>query len=257
MTTTENTDRIEASKLVAALESAYSVIRTNHPELPQHMVFVIGQGLTARGLKWGHHIHDAWMPAQPIEIRRVAGARVAMRTAHKGPRYTELFISGERLAEGAVLTLQTLLHECAHALGYANSVAHMGSNGRHLKAFVGLAEILGLEYAHEVADPQLGYSAVTLRPETIEKYRDVIDALAGEITVYLDTLKRFGIGLAGGATRGTDGTTQIIRAPRVDKRDHNNVKLECACGTKIRLSRKNAETARILCEDCGEHFTDR
>ncbi len=245
---------INASRIIAALEATYAAIRANHPELPEHMVMVTGTGLDARGLKWGHHRADAWVVASPVETRRVAGNNVQVRIAHQGPRWTEMFISGERLAEGAVLTMQTVLHECAHALGYAKNVQHMGNGGRHLKAFVGLAQEMGLEYTHETADPSIGYSAVTIRQDTREKYAEVIAALAAEITVYLDTLKRFGIVLAGSPTKGTDGTTQVIRAPRVDKRDHNYVKLTCACGDTIRASRKVAAKANIVCEECGEHF---
>lgn len=262
MNTTQTTEAPETtglalSRVVAALEATYTAIRANHPELPQHMAIVTGTGLSARGLTWGHHRADAWMPLQPTQVRRVAGGRVTIRIAHQGPRITEMFISGERLAEGAVLTVQTMLHECAHALGTARHIDHVAAGGRHTKPFVALANEMGLEYTHPKADPQLGFSAVTLRTETTEKYADVIAALGAEITVYLDTLKRFGISLAGSATKGVDGTTQVVRAPRVDKRDHNNIKLQCGCGTKIRASRKVAEQMNISCDECGEHFTER
>jgi hypothetical protein len=222
------------------------------------MAMITGTGLTARGLTWGHHRADAWMPQTPVTVRRVVGQRVSVRIPDpKTPRVTEMFISGERLAEGALLTFQTMLHECAHALGYATEVEHVGNGGRHTKAFVGLAQTMGLEYTHEKADPTLGFSAVTIRDDTREKYADAITALGVEITAYLDTLKRFGILLAGLGTRGTDGTTQVIRAPRVDKRDHNYVKLTCSCGFTVRASRKLAALDVIVCEDCGEHFTER
>lgn len=258
MTTTQtpNTETMSLSRIIAALENAYAAVRANHPELPPTMAIVTGTGLTARGLKWGHHMADAWKPAAEVETRRVAGSRVQVRIERKEGRWTEMFISGERLAEGATLTFQTLLHESTHALGYATDTPHMGANGRHLKAFVELAEIMGLEYTHETADPQLGYSAVTLRQDTKEKYADVIAAIGAEIKLYLDTLKRFGIQLGGSPMRGTDGTTQVIRAPRVDKRDHNNTKMTCGCGHIIRASRKVIEAASIRCEDCGELFAE-
>lgn len=250
MTTTQT------SKLVAALEAAYVTIRTNHPELPENMAFVVGTGLSARGLTWGHHRPDAWVPQQPVQIRRVAGSRVAVRIAHNGPRVTELFISGERLAEGAKLTFQTLLHECAHALGHARGVEHCSRTGWHSKdGFLPLAAEMGLEYTHPKAMPGIGFSAVTLREDTIEKYAEAIATLAGEINVYLDTLRRLGIVLQG--VGGTEGKTQIIRAPRVDKRDHNNIKATCGCGHIVRMSRKVFNAARIRCEDCGELFDER
>lgn len=260
MTTTQtadnNTTGIALSRVIAALEGAYQTIRTNHPELPASMAIVTGTGLDARGLRWGHHRADAWMPQMPIQTGNVGGSRVRFRIVPK-VRQTEIFISGERLAEGAKLTLQTLLHECAHALGYARQIDHVAPGGRHKREFLALANEMGLEYAHGKADKTLGFSAVTLTEETTEKYADTIAALGAEIVAYLDTLKRFGIVLAGSPTKGTDGTTQIVRAPRKDKRDHNNIKLTCDCGHIVRASRKVAEMASIRCDDCGELFTER
>lgn len=243
------------SQLVAALEAAYVTIRTNHPELPENMAFVVGTGLSARGLVWGHHRPDAWVPQQPVQTMQVAGSRVQVRIAHTGPRVTELFISGERLAEGAKLTFQTLLHECAHALGHARNLDHCSRTGWHSKeGFLPLAAEMGLEYIHGKAMPGIGFSAVTLREDTTEKYGEAIAALAAEINVYLDTLKRLGIVLQGNG--GTEGKTQIVRAPRVDKRDHNNIKATCGCGHIVRMSRKVFEATTIRCDTCGDEFAE-
>jgi len=48
MTTTPSVDRAAASRLVAALEHAWSAIRRNHPDVPQ-VVIVVGSGSNPRG----------------------------------------------------------------------------------------------------------------------------------------------------------------------------------------------------------------
>lgn len=235
--------------VVAALGEAYEAIRVNHPELPEHVMFVTGTGMDGRGLRWGHFLSNGWVAAPQRELRRVAGGRVTVRIA-TGARVHEVFVSGERLAEGATLTFQTLLHESVHALADTRGVKDC-NNGRHLREFKDLAESMGLEYTHGAAHKSLGYSQVTLTSEARQAYAGVIERLATAIVTYLDTFKRLGMTIA--ANGGTEGRTSVVkRAPQ--GKDRNYLACECGCGHKLRMSRSMVERQIVRCDDCGELF---
>jgi hypothetical protein len=108
MTTTPSVDRAAASRLVAALEHAWSAIRRHHPDVPQ-VVIVIGSGSDPRGkrLNLGHFAAGRWQLTSP-------------GTPTDRP---EVLVSGEGLQRGPVDVLGTLLHEAAHGLAYAASSA--------------------------------------------------------------------------------------------------------------------------------------
>src|SRR5687767_7392244 len=110
-TTTQTVSTSEAgARITAALGRAYDAIRADHADLPEHVMFITGSGFDGRGLRWGHFRGDLWAARPVIESRRVAGGWVQARI-EGGQRAHEVFIGGERLAEGAMLTFQTLLHE--------------------------------------------------------------------------------------------------------------------------------------------------
>jgi hypothetical protein len=55
MTTTPSADRAAASRLVAALEHAWTAIRTHHPDVPQVVIVVAsGSDPSSRRLNLGH-----------------------------------------------------------------------------------------------------------------------------------------------------------------------------------------------------------
>lgn len=258
--TTTPTAAATGSALVSALEDVYNAIRANHPELPEHVIIVTGSGLTARGAKWGHFGTDRWARTAPVETVNVAGLRQRRRILSTG-RIPEMFVAGERLECGAELTVQTMLHECAHALADARGVKDCAASGRHTKVFRQLAEEMGLTYPHTKACPQLGYSAVVLTDDARARYAGVIEALAQRITAHLDTLRRLGLMPAtpgpGGASGAPDNGhgTGAIKAPRKGP-DRNYIKLVCDC-TKpvvIRMAPKVAQAAQVRCEDCGALF---
>src|SRR5690625_1180037 len=156
------------SQVVAALEELWSAVRRHHAELPP-VVMVTGTGIT----KWGHTGVERWDVGEDG-----IGAEGRVRSAERGA-LTEIMIAGERLACGATLTAQTMLHEGAHVLAHLRGVKDTSRQNRyHNRRFVRLAEELGLEWpAGQEPDASIGFSDVRIRPETVERYRPQIEAL--------------------------------------------------------------------------------
>ena len=99
-----------ASLLLAALEHAWTTIRTRHPDVPD-VVLVIASGSEGKRLNLGHFAPHRW---------QVNGA----------DRH-EVLVSGEGLQRGPIEVLGTLLHEAAHGLAYASKVSDTSRQGRH------------------------------------------------------------------------------------------------------------------------------
>jgi hypothetical protein len=67
--------------------------------------------------------------------------------------------------------MQTLIHEAAHSLAGARGIKDTSNRARyHNRAFVKLAEELGLEGPASSAGPTLGYSDCTITQKTVESY---------------------------------------------------------------------------------------
>lgn len=135
------------------LNRAWEALQRNNPDIP-HVMIVTGRRRhkTENAIR-GQHCADSW---------HVDG--------HDG-RQAEVWISGERLSEGATAVMQTLIHEAAHALAAARGVKDTSNRGRyHNRDFVKLAEELGLEGPSASGGPHLGYSDCTITKKTTEVY---------------------------------------------------------------------------------------
>ena len=115
MTAVEPADRAAACRLVAALEHAWTAIRSHHPQIPQ-VVMVVASGSDSRGrrLNLGHSAAGRWQLISP-------GAPTDR---------PEVLVSGEGLQRGPVDVLGTLLHEAAHGLAYARKISDTSRQGR-------------------------------------------------------------------------------------------------------------------------------
>jgi hypothetical protein len=101
MTATAPADPAAASRLVAALEHAWTGIRRHHPEVPQVVIVVAsGSDPRSRRLNLGHFAAGRWQLTSPDQPSDRA----------------EVLVSGEGLQRGSVDVLGTLLHEAAHGL---------------------------------------------------------------------------------------------------------------------------------------------
>lgn len=250
MATQKTTKKQTGSEIVKALEALWTSIRKRHPELPD-VVIITGSAIS-NGMAWAHFWRERW------EDRSDATKR------------PEMFISGERLACGAELTLQSMIHEAAHALACVREEQDTSRQGRyHNKTFVRMAEELGLEYPHETPDSTIGFSAVTLKDETKIMYKVEVERLDAAIKVYLND--PYLVGLATGTTGiGTNGTVTVTTGNgndgthRIAKRgtfkpttpSRNNVKYVCDCDKPrvMRMAPSTFEVASVICAECEQAF---
>lgn len=237
------------SAVVRALESVWSKIRERHPELPE-VVIITGSGLNLAGLKWGHFWDDAWTNGR---------FRVSTDGVVERDRKPEVFVSGERLGVGAVETVQTMLHEAAHALGAIRRAKTTSRQNRyHNGRFLEIAREVGLDYPHGSPDKVLGYSAVEITDAARETYADVIAELQEAITVTMELPGWIKAAVTtGGGRDGGDGMVGGPRRRRTAEPSRNNVKATCACEPAriIRLSQAVLDGAAITCGACDAPFT--
>jgi hypothetical protein len=234
------------SAVVKLLERVHERIRQNHPEVPA-VVIVTGAGIGVFGGKWGHFRPQGW---------------TAKDEADKATHIHEMFMAGETLAKGSRQVLQTMLHESAHALAEHRGAQDTSRQGRwHNKVFLATAQELGLEYRKDKANPQIGYSEVVLKDETVEEYRDLLDALDAEIHLMVRLPGWLG-GSSGKDGDDEDGESNggenMGKAPKTGdpKPNTNNIKCVCDCEEPniIRMSRKVLAQGVVRCDECEGLF---
>jgi hypothetical protein len=214
MSATPSVDRAAASRLVAALEHAWTAIRTYHPEVPEVVIVVAsGSDPRSRRLNLGHFAAGRW------------------QLTDQGTDRAEVLVSGEGLQRGPVDVLGTLLHEAAHGLAYARKVSDTSRQGRyHNRRYAALAEELGLDVAH--LQP-IGWSATSVSELTAARYVEVLAELAAALVLWRRTEQA--------STAGPG-------------RSRNALACSCACGRRIRVARSVLELAPILCGGCAQPF---
>lgn len=240
MTTKRNDNT--GSAVVKALEAVWTDLRKRHPDLPD-VVIITGSGLTGGPSRWGHFWADRW---------NVEGAAVEPIEG-KPERRAEMFVAGERLACGAEATLQTMLHEGAHALAEVRGIQDTSRQGRwHNQRFLDLAREVGLDYPDERASKTIGWSAVVLTDETREHYAPLIKKLDAAIVAHLNMPTLLGLGL------GTDGENAPKTKTKTGTPGRQNPRLTCGCDKPriIRVSRATVEQGPILCGVCKEAFSE-
>jgi hypothetical protein len=121
-----------ASRLVAALEHAWTTIRRHYPEVPEVVIVVASGGdRRSRRLNLGHFAAGRWQLTDQATDR------------------LEVLVSGEGLQRGPVDVLGTLLHEAAHGLAHTRKVSDTSRQGRyHSRRYATLAQELGLDVTH-------------------------------------------------------------------------------------------------------------
>lgn len=248
-TPTQTIHETTGSAVVQLLEKVWTRIRADHQELPD-VVIVTGTGMIGPA-RWGHFRPNGWQT-------RAEGEGAATNLA-----LGEMFMAGETLAKGARQVLQTMLHEAAHTLAQVRGLKDTSRQNRwHNKTFRTLAEELGLEHKRDNADPQHGFSFVTLTEATEAKYADLLDDLDREIRLVVD-LPWF---LRDQETQGNgktedEGGEYIHGGRRKPKAggtaQSGNLKATCGCPDPliIRLSRKVLELAVVRCDECEQLFT--
>ena len=168
-------DRAAASRLIAALEHAWTAIRSQHPNVPQVVIVVAsGSDPRSRRLNLGHFAAGRWqLTDQPTDR-------------------PEVLVSGEGLRRGPVDVLGTLLHEAAHGLAHARKVSDTSRQGRyHNRRYATLAGELGLEVA---SIQPIGWSATTVPDATADTYAGQLEDLAAALVLWRRQEHRTGAG---------------------------------------------------------------
>jgi hypothetical protein len=160
-----------ASLLVAALEHAWTAIRTRDPQVPE-AVLVVASGSEGKRLNWGHFAPHRW---------QVGGA----------DRH-EVLVGGEGLQRGPTEVLGTLLHEAAHGLAQARSVQDTSRQGRyHNRRYAALAHELGLAVT---SVKPIGWSATTVPEPTAAAYAGQLEELQAALVLWRRQEHRIGSG---------------------------------------------------------------
>jgi hypothetical protein len=207
-------DRAAASRLVAALEHAWTAIRSHHPDVPQVVIVVAsGSDPRSRRLNLGHFAAARWQLTDQATDR------------------AEVLVSGEGLQRGPVDVLGTLLHEAAHGLAHARTISDTSRQGRyHNRRYATLAGELGLDVAH--VQP-IGWTATSVPESTASRYVEVLAELAAALVLWRRA-------------------EQV--SPAGPGRSRNALACSCACGRRIRVARSVLELAPILCGGCAQPF---
>jgi hypothetical protein len=159
--TRKRQDIYTTAQLVAALESAWTAIRTNHKEVPA-VVIIVGSGTASKQAKYGHFAPIRWQ--------------------HGEQRLAEVLISGEGLQRPVEEVFTTLLHEATHSLAHTREIKDTSRQGRwHNQKFAELAKELGLD---TTKDDRIGWSLCTLRTETATTYKSVLAELKSALIAY-------------------------------------------------------------------------
>jgi len=139
--------------IVTVLNRAWSAIQRNTCDVPAVMIVTGRRRHKSENTTRGSHCADTW------------------HADGHDAKLAEVWISGERLAEGGTAVMQTLIHEAAHALAKAREIKDTSNRGRyHNREFVKLAEELGLEGPDSSGGPTLGYSDCQITRKTTESY---------------------------------------------------------------------------------------
>ena len=159
-----------AGPIVTQLESIYSRLCAEHPDLPTDVVIIIGDGTERTGVKYGHADNGSLWTHKPTPRSKAR------------PAY-EILISAQALAVGAGQAFQTLVHETVHLYCRAKDIRETTRQGRwHNRRFVEAAELFGMHYPHDGPSPKNGYSAVEPTPELAKAYRAETKELEKVIT---------------------------------------------------------------------------
>ncbi|HVK25208.1 MAG TPA: hypothetical protein VM677_27950 [Actinokineospora sp.] len=232
------------SRIVAAIEAAWTVIRECNPDVPE-VVVVTGSGFAQRGGdRWAHFWAERW----------------TVDTETEAPRVPELFVAGELLGLPGARIMQTLLHEAAHGLARIRGIQDTNVNGRHNLKFVELATELGDEWPDgKTPHKTHGFSAVEITEAAKVNYATVIAELETARLAHLRDITIAATGGAGGTGDDGDDDGETIKRGRGSRGGRTGSKRPnavCACVTPDPFPISPGRLARrpILCGDCGSEF---
>lgn len=209
------TNKQPVKDLQAPLKELHKLFNKANEELyggslPNVVITIQSKGKT-NSLGW-FTINPAWVVGDDSELH-------------------EINMSSESLKREFNEIAKTLLHEMVHLHCHVNEIKDVSRNYTyHNKRFKEQSELHGLKYKYDAPDPKIGYSAMQLTLETIEK----IDTWGIDKEVFQLARKEFG-----------------NVAP---KKKSNVIKWHCPkCGDIVRSSKP---TVKIICANDNDGTTE-
>lgn len=265
--------RVSHGSLIQALEGFWLAVRERVPELPI-VTFTIGNGSDARhpgSVRWGHFGRDRWHAGRRKDraphslAARLTGIAEGLGV-NVDPMFHEVFLAGERLADGPEGVAATILHEAAHALAAARGIAEVSRDGRyHNRRFQALAEELGLTV---LPQPPIGLAHTEWTPELSARYAPQLLAIRNAITGWRITEAEGSAPIEPpGRDPEADGEDQE-EAPGVDAypttkgsrvvRTRRSGRVLASCGCRsFRIAASVLALGPIRCDLCGRPFEVR
>lgn len=239
---TEKAPGMDLIELQRALAGLWAAAQRAEPDLPA-VVLIIGQGSDRRHpniLFRGRFSPFRWVAGPP-----------STEAPDDSTVQHEVFIAGERMADGGKGVGATLLHEAAHALALARKIKDTSREGRyHNKHFAGLARSLGL--AVEQAETR-GWTSTSWTEECDSRFGDELEALEQSIHGYRRC--ESGVFCARPAGKaGTDGEDPEGGEGTEEPPKRGRLLAKCSCDRSLRVARGVYEAGPILCGLCGEEF---
>lgn len=270
---------VSHAALIGAIEAFWIELRDgagNAPDLPL-VTFTIGAGSDPRHpglLKAGHFHAERWheghKPA-PIDTSSPSGVlaarlvTIATGTGIAARPIHEVFVAGERLADGARGLLATVTHEAAHALALARGIRDVSRGNRyHNGRFRDLAESFGLQVAQV---PVIGWSATSWTEEMDGRYSAHIPRVEAAITgwrawdgpVPVEPATSAGQGETDPGEEGGEGGIVLVGRMPAGRpaRPAGRLLATCACGRRVRVAAGVLVLGPITCGLCGRPFEVR
>ena len=148
------------SGIVAALESAHSIIREK-TGAPRVTILVTRK----TGRTMGHFTHaKLWKAGEE--------------------QFHEIMISANYFERGARAVLGTLLHEVAHSIDSQNGIQGVSGDGYHNQKFKATAEALGLTITQAKG---IGWSVTDVSDECAERWSDALAIIEEALSLMADS----------------------------------------------------------------------
>ncbi|MFD9813976.1 hypothetical protein [Streptomyces sp. NPDC059080] len=210
--------------LLAALETAWEVVQSRHPDLPA-VTFTTGSAVKRDALKWSVRDSVSAQESTSVISTDRPELRLADATLHAGPK--------------ALIT--ALLHQGTHAACAQRGIRDTTNRGKwHNRKFRDAAAEFGLAWPQgQERDMVRGFAAVEMTPEAEAAFQPLTEALSDTLKAWKRTAKK-----AAGA------------APLAQPRTDSRLCLACACGRKLYMSKTVYAQGGVTCEVCGEPFTE-
>ncbi|MFF9128436.1 hypothetical protein ACF09J_35220 [Streptomyces sp. NPDC014889] len=223
----------EGTRIITALESTWGAIQKHHPDVPDVVIVTgTGRGRRKNSLTWGHHTVDRWLDAA------AAG------------RKAELFVSGEAIAKGGEMVVETMLHEAAHALAAVRGIRDTSCAGRwHNRKYAALARELGLEPPKKAAKV-IGFSEALITAATVGRYAAQIRRLNAATLARIEAPED-------DEGQQPEPQSEDNPGPRGGRgRAGKRLAVECGCTPprRMQVSPKFLEDGSVLCGKCREEF---